>query len=49
MSPAVTAQEVDLVNFNQVSQISPFDTISHFKFNIISIILSFTQGNVEYS
>jgi hypothetical protein len=49
MSDAVTIHAFDFDNFNHSTQISFFSKTKSFKFNIISMILSFIQGSVEYS
>jgi hypothetical protein len=49
ISADVTTQALLLFNFNHSTHTSFFVKTSHFKFNIISTIESFTQGRVEYS
>ncbi|NCO31811.1 hypothetical protein GW891_03270 [bacterium] len=49
ISAAVTFHDLVLFNFNHSTQISLFDNTNPLRFNIISIIESFTHGRVEYS
>jgi hypothetical protein len=49
ISAAVTFHDFDFDSFNHSIHVSFLLKTKPFKFSIISIILSFTQGRVEYS
>jgi hypothetical protein len=49
ISAAVTFHDFDFESFNHSTPVSPLRTTNPFRLSIISIILSFTHGNVEYS
>jgi hypothetical protein len=49
ISAAVTFQDLDFESFNHSTPVSPLLRTKPFKLRIISIILSLTQGKVEYS
>ena len=49
MSAAVTGPAVFLLSLSHSTPVSLFSSISHLRFSMMSTILSFTHGRVEYS
>jgi hypothetical protein len=49
ISAAVTFHDFDFESFNHSTPVDHLLNTNHFRLSIISIILSFTHGSVEYS